>query len=121
MLAHDEVRQRTELRIAVIDEAQREPGARLGLHAHDLGVEPDRVLAGDVEIDLERRALVHDARGAHEQPVARYILDQPVDHHPMHTTLRARPDRDSNSCPLFHVVKATLATYVEKIKSPATP
>ena len=95
----------------IADKPQRHAGARLLLDAHDLGFEMKRLFAGEIEIEIRGRAWMHLARRPHEETVARDVLDQAIDDEAIGTELGARPDRDSNSCPLVHVVKATLATH----------
>jgi hypothetical protein len=105
------------MHLVVTDELQRETHARDVLHANDLGVQVQRVFAGEIELDLELGAFVDDAWHTHEQAVARDIFDEPVDHDAVRPALHPNTDRDSYSCPLIHVVKATLTTYLRKINS----
>jgi len=111
VLAHDEVRERPPRRIAV-DKPQRHPGPRIALDPNDLCDQQDRFFAGQIEMDLDGRPRPDDLGRAHEQPATADIFDKTVDNESMRATLRADSDRDSNSCPLVHVVKATLATHV---------
>jgi hypothetical protein len=111
VLAHDEVGQRSAVSLDVADEAQRHPGARLVLDPDDLRGEMNRLFARQIEIDLGGLARTQLSGRAHEQPVARDILDESVDDEAVRPKLSTHSDRDSNCCPLVHVVKATLATY----------
>lgn len=111
MLAHDEVRQRPAIALDVADKPQRHPGAGLVLDANDLGNKMKRLFAGEIEVDLGGLARTKLPRGSHEQAIARHIFDETVDDDAVCAELSANADRDSNSCPLVHVVKATLATY----------
>jgi hypothetical protein len=117
VLAHDEVGEGTAMSFGIADEFQRHPVVRFFLNANDLGGEMKRFFAREIEVDLGGLAEVNVARGAHEQATARDIFDEPVDDEPLRATLHAHPDTDSNCCPLVHVVKRRLLTYVHEINS----
>ena len=112
MLAHDEIRQRAAVALDVTGKAKRHADARLVLDANHLRGQPKRlVLTRKVQIELGLGARCHRARGSHEQAATRYIFDKPIDDDAIDFELGPGPDRDSNCCPLVHVVKATLATH----------
>jgi hypothetical protein len=112
MLAHDEVRERAPVLFQPAYELHRDARVLTVLDANHLRMQMQRVLPRKVEVDLERVAFVHRLGRTHEQAVSRHILDQPVDDDTLNATASAETDRDSNSFPLVHVVKATLSTYV---------
>ena len=115
MLAHDEVRQRPRGLIAVADEAHAESGAGLVLDANDLdGKVEDGFLAGKHELELGGSAGTDELSDPEKKTAARDILDESVEDDTGDATLRTSSDGDSNSSPLVHVVKATLATYCEE-------
>jgi hypothetical protein len=96
----------------VTDKPQCHPNARRVLDTNDRRGQPKRlILTRKVQIQLRLRARCHGPRSTHEQPVARHVFDQPIDDDAIDFELSARSDRDSNCCPLVHVVKATLATH----------
>ena len=118
MLAHDEVRERSASgqRERIVRESQSHTVALVGLDAHDFSRKlHERILAGQLEIELDRRSWIELTLRGQEGAAARDIFDETVDNEPGHLALRPDADRDSNCFPLVHVVKATLATYVCKI------
>jgi hypothetical protein len=69
MLAHDEVRERAPMLFQHADELHADARMLAVLDADDLGMQMQGVFAGEVEIELERIALIDRLCGAHEQAV----------------------------------------------------
>src|SRR5690348_6580859 len=103
MLPHDEVRERPA-RLWLPDEPQPHPDAAgSSLDADDLDGEPERRLAGQVEVQLRRRSLAHRVGSPQKQPTPGDILDQSVNDNAVAPALRSDLDGDSNRFPFVHV------------------
>src|SRR5688572_4523411 len=112
MLAHDEIRQWSPVALDIADKPQRHPRPCRVLDADNLSDKVQSFLAGKVEIELGRKPRRKMPRRPHKQPASRDILDKAVDYQSaIDAKLSTGPDRDSNCCPLVHVVKATLSTH----------
>ena len=113
VLVHDEVRQRPA---RLLEKPERHPAR---VDADDLrGQVEGRRLAGNVQIDLGRRAFAQAEIRPQKQATTGQVLDHSDDDPPVAASATGMdPDGDSNCFPLVHVTKRTVPTHVGRINS----